>query len=109
MCKIASGNLLQSTGSSAQCSGMIWRAGVAWREVRETGDLCIRIADSLRWTAELTQQCEAIILQIKKKKKRRRNLVTVGDEERLNMFSRQVDQFSGMEDPCWIPRKLVPA
>ena len=46
--------LLSSTGSSAQCSGTTWRAGmsgVGGRFKRE-GIICIHIADSLPGTAE---------------------------------------------------------
>ena len=46
--EIASGNLLYSTGSSAQCSVM----GGGGREVQEGGDICIHTADSLRCAAE---------------------------------------------------------
>ena len=47
--QIASGKLLYSTGSSAQCSGMTQKGG---REVQNGGDICIHITDSLCSTAE---------------------------------------------------------
>ena len=33
------------------------------REVQKGGDICMHIADSLCYKAELTQHCKAIILQ----------------------------------------------
>ena len=53
--QIASGKLLYSTGSSAQCSVMTQRGGEGdggGREAQEGGDICIYMADSLHCTAE---------------------------------------------------------
>ena len=52
--QIAGGNLLYSTGSSAQCSVTTYMGDGGWggREVQEGGDRCIHMADSLHCTAE---------------------------------------------------------
>ena len=50
---MASGNLLYSTGSPAQCSVVTQMDGMGGeREVQEGGDICMHIADSLRCTVE---------------------------------------------------------
>ena len=43
---ITNENLLYSTGNSTQCSV------VTWRKSKKRGDICMHIADSLRWAAE---------------------------------------------------------
>ena len=50
MCKIASGNLLYSTGTSARCSVATLMGGM---ETQEEGDIGIHIADSLHCIAEI--------------------------------------------------------
>ena len=62
--QVASGKLLCSTGSSAQCCGDLeW-----WRGGGSRGDICIQIAGSLCYTDKIIQHCKATALPLKKKK-----------------------------------------
>ena len=68
---VASGKLLQSTGSLAWCAVTTWRSGMGdGREAQEGWNICILLADSLCCTAETTQHSKATIFQLKKKKKK---------------------------------------
>ena len=65
---MASGNLLNSAGSSVQCSVMTWRDGM-WpgggRKAQEGGDMCRHIDGSLCWRAE-TRVLQSEISQVEK-------------------------------------------
>jgi len=50
--QIASGDLLQSSGSSAQCSVMTWIDGMGWEGGPRGRDIHIYITDSHCCTAE---------------------------------------------------------
>ena len=68
MCKLASENLLHSTGSSARCSVMTQRAGIGGgREVQEGGGLFICMADSHCCTAETNTAVKNNYIPIKKR------------------------------------------
>ena len=54
--QITNKNLLHSTGNSMLC------ADLNGKEILKGGDICIHIADSLRYIAEI-QHCKATILQ----------------------------------------------
>ena len=72
MCKIiASGKLLCNTGSPARCSVAAHRGGMGWEEARPAQEgrdmhqlplMCVAV-----WQNP-TQQCRAILLQLKKMK-----------------------------------------
>ena len=47
------------------CDDLGDRMVVAWREAQEGGLICIPIADSLYVQQKLTQNCKAIICQLK--------------------------------------------
>ena len=53
---MASGKLLSSSGSLAQCSVMTWRVGWGEGGVQGGGDICIHVAGSLLCMAEKPPQ-----------------------------------------------------
>ena len=46
-----------------------WDGGGGGRKFQESGDICMRIADSVHVWQKLTQHCKTIIFQVLKKNK----------------------------------------